>query len=233
MAILLRAAGVPTRLVTGYGPGDRNPFTGYQEVRFSDAHAWVEVYYRSVGWVPYDPTFGVPEARPGWSSRFVAPEVLAAVGRFVGRVLPGPLKTGLSAAGRALAAAAGGARRAWPVALLVGALGVAAAWAWRRHRRRRARGPGATDKAGRAFEDLVKALTPVGHARGPAATPSEYLAGVASDPKLQEEVWANAEVVVRTFERVRFAPPEAQPHDDELAQARAAASRVAELVGRR
>ena len=43
MAVLLRADGIPTRIVTGYGPGERNPFTGYYEVRDSDAHAWVEV----------------------------------------------------------------------------------------------------------------------------------------------------------------------------------------------
>ena len=43
MAVLLRAAGVPTRIATGFGPGERNPFTGYFEVRQSDAHAWVEV----------------------------------------------------------------------------------------------------------------------------------------------------------------------------------------------
>ena len=62
MAVLLRADGIPTRIVTGYGPGERNPFTGYYEVRSSDAHAWVEVYYPGYGWVPYDPTFGVPAA---------------------------------------------------------------------------------------------------------------------------------------------------------------------------
>jgi hypothetical protein len=61
MALMLRASGVPTRLVTGFGEGERNLFTGYWEIRNSDAHAWVEVYYRGVGWVPYDPTFGVPQ----------------------------------------------------------------------------------------------------------------------------------------------------------------------------
>ncbi len=61
MALMLRASGVPTRLVTGFGEGERNVFTGYWEVRNSDAHAWVEVYYRGFGWVPYDPTFGVPQ----------------------------------------------------------------------------------------------------------------------------------------------------------------------------
>ena len=63
LAIMLRTLGIQTRLVTGYGPGERNPLTGYFEVRQSDAHAWVEVFYPGIGWVPYDPTFGVPEPR--------------------------------------------------------------------------------------------------------------------------------------------------------------------------
>ena len=60
MALLLRAVGIPARLVTGFGEGERNLFTGYWEVRNSDAHAWLEVYYPNIGWVEYDPTFGVP-----------------------------------------------------------------------------------------------------------------------------------------------------------------------------
>ena len=76
LAVMLRTLGIQTRLVTGYGPGERNPLTGYFEVKQSDAHAWVEVFYPGIGWVPYDPTFGVPEAAPHGSSRFIGGEVL-------------------------------------------------------------------------------------------------------------------------------------------------------------
>ena len=89
---MLRTLGIPTRLVTGYGPGERNPLTGYFEVKQSDAHAWVEVFYPGIGWVPYDPTFGVPEAAPHASSRFIGGEVLAAIGRFLSSVMPEPVK---------------------------------------------------------------------------------------------------------------------------------------------
>ncbi len=92
MAVMLRTLGIPTRLVTGYGPGERNPLTGYFEVRQSDAHAWVEVFYPGVGWVPYDPTFGVPDAAPRPASRFIAGEVLAALGRFLSDAVPEPVK---------------------------------------------------------------------------------------------------------------------------------------------
>jgi len=57
MAILLREAGVPTRLVQGFLPGDRDE-DGTEVVRFSAAHAWVQVYFPAYGWVDFDPTGG-------------------------------------------------------------------------------------------------------------------------------------------------------------------------------
>jgi hypothetical protein len=58
MAILLREAGIPTRMVQGFLPGDRNATTGVEVVANSKAHAWVEVYFPGYGWVPFDPTGG-------------------------------------------------------------------------------------------------------------------------------------------------------------------------------
>ena len=53
---LMRAAGVPTRVVTGYQGGDLNPVDRIITVRQSDAHAWAEVYLTERGWVRVDPT---------------------------------------------------------------------------------------------------------------------------------------------------------------------------------
>ncbi len=53
---LMRAAGVPARVVTGYQGGDLNPFDRIITVRQSDAHAWAEVYLNGRGWVRVDPT---------------------------------------------------------------------------------------------------------------------------------------------------------------------------------
>ena len=115
LAVMLRTLGIPTRLVTGYGPGERNPLTGYFEVRQSDAHAWVEVLYPGIGWVPYDPTFGVPEAAPHASSRFIGGEVLAAVGRFLSTAVPDSVKKLVRDAGRGIGVVWDGLVRAWPV----------------------------------------------------------------------------------------------------------------------
>lgn len=56
MAILLRAAGVPTRSVNGFYGGEWNEYGNYIAVRSGDAHSWVEVYIDGHGWVPFDPT---------------------------------------------------------------------------------------------------------------------------------------------------------------------------------
>ncbi|MDQ3940624.1 MAG: transglutaminaseTgpA domain-containing protein [Actinomycetota bacterium] len=61
-AIMLRSLGIPTRVVAGYTPGTRNPFTGYYEVKNSDAHSWVEVWFPRFGWYEFDPTFAIPAA---------------------------------------------------------------------------------------------------------------------------------------------------------------------------
>jgi transglutaminase-like putative cysteine protease len=53
---LMRAAGVPARIVTGYQGGEINLVDGYMVVRQTDAHAWAEVWLENRGWVRVDPT---------------------------------------------------------------------------------------------------------------------------------------------------------------------------------
>jgi transglutaminase-like putative cysteine protease len=60
---LMRAAGVPARVVTGYQGGELNPVDGYVTVRQSDAHAWAEVWLGRRGWVRVDPTAAVAPER--------------------------------------------------------------------------------------------------------------------------------------------------------------------------
>ncbi len=60
---LMRAAGIPARLVGGYLGGEPNPFEDYLSVRQMDAHAWAEVWLEGRGWVRYDPTAQVAPER--------------------------------------------------------------------------------------------------------------------------------------------------------------------------
>jgi transglutaminase-like putative cysteine protease len=62
-ATLMRAAGVPARVVIGYQGGLYNPSGGYYMVRQSDAHAWTEVWLAPRGWVRVDPTSAVAPER--------------------------------------------------------------------------------------------------------------------------------------------------------------------------
>ena len=60
---LMRAAGIPARVVTGYQGGYFNTLGNYLLVRQSDAHAWAEVWLNGQGWVRVDPTGAVSPQR--------------------------------------------------------------------------------------------------------------------------------------------------------------------------
>ncbi|MCB1664347.1 MAG: DUF3488 domain-containing transglutaminase family protein [Pseudomonadales bacterium] len=60
---LMRAAGIPARVVVGYQGGEVNPFEGYTMVYQYNAHAWAEVWLENEGWVRFDPTAAVAPER--------------------------------------------------------------------------------------------------------------------------------------------------------------------------
>ena len=60
---LMRAAGIPARVVTGYQGGELNPIGNYLIVRQRDAHAWSEVWLDGRGWTRVDPTAAVAPER--------------------------------------------------------------------------------------------------------------------------------------------------------------------------
>jgi len=62
-ALLMRAAGIPTRVVTGYQGGEVNPLNNELIVRQADAHAWTEIWVAEEGWVRVDPTAAVSPLR--------------------------------------------------------------------------------------------------------------------------------------------------------------------------
>jgi transglutaminase-like putative cysteine protease len=82
--VLMRAMGIPARVVTGYQGGEINPVDGYLTVRQSDAHAWGEVWLAGRGWVRIDPTAAVAPER---------------VEKNLARALPAPSPFGLQGLG--------------------------------------------------------------------------------------------------------------------------------------
>ena len=75
MALMLRYLGVPARVAVGFSSGTYNGRRGVWRVSDHDAHAWVEVWFRGYGWLPFDPT---PSGRPELG-RLSAPYATAVV----------------------------------------------------------------------------------------------------------------------------------------------------------
>jgi transglutaminase-like putative cysteine protease len=88
---LMRAAGIPARVVTGYQGGELNPIDGHVLVRQSEAHAWAEVWLPERGWTQVDPTASVAPARVelGLAAALPARELPAALARLHGGWLRG------------------------------------------------------------------------------------------------------------------------------------------------
>jgi len=88
--VLMRAMGIPARLVTGYQGGELNGVDGFWIVRQSDAHAWTEVWLAGQGWVRVDPTASVAPGRVGSLQRLAPPQGVFAAA--LGNVSPGLLE---------------------------------------------------------------------------------------------------------------------------------------------
>jgi transglutaminase-like putative cysteine protease len=154
--VLLRAEGIPARLVTGFGYGQPAP-NGRRVMLTSDAHAWVEVWYPGLGWSSSDPTAGAAPAVAGPTS-------------VIDRITAQVQSVAASAGGRALLAVG-------LLALgLVGA-GTVRLWLWLRRSRAARAAQAGTAPPGpvlAAFLRLDAAMGPAGSAGRPAETLAEY-----------------------------------------------------------
>ena len=159
--LMLRSLGIPARLATGYSTGDYNPVLDQSVVRERDAHAWVEVWFAGHGWVPVDPTPGVP---PVAATTF--PSHWAAGG--LARLIP-HLEIGAPVA----ALGSLGGLAAVPAALAIGAvIVILLAWLRRRIRPHMSRTQRGEHELLRLYDRLQRRL---GRSRAPHQTPLEYL----------------------------------------------------------
>lgn len=98
LTIMLRSQGVPARLATGYVTGERDRVSGVWNVRGTDAHAWVEVWFPQTGWQPFDPTAEVPFAADAGSGT-IGGDLIAAtvssIGSHRGQIILVVLSAGL------------------------------------------------------------------------------------------------------------------------------------------
>lgn len=85
-AIMMRMAGLPARVVTGYQGGELNSIGDYYVIRQSDAHAWTEVWTPEDGWVRVDPVSAVAPERIALGSSRAAIAGPATVATRLGRL---------------------------------------------------------------------------------------------------------------------------------------------------
>ena len=175
MAILLRMAGIPARVVTGFSPGGYSERKSAWIVRDTDAHSWVEAWFDDDGWVTFDPTpAGTPARsqiaaldRPPEASGDDGADSAADAGGSAARsggVRPDLLGEQSGPGGSSAGAGADGGPAWWWFALAGVALLLLAAWAVLRWRRRSLSPAAALD---RAVAELEAAMRRIGR---PAAT---------------------------------------------------------------
>jgi len=242
LTVLLRAAGVPARVVTGYQGGDLNPIGNYFIIRQSDAHAWTEAWLPDRGWVRVDGVAAVAPERvaigsSGWSQSPATNQIRTLRSSWLRRTAlffdavnvrwhawvvgygPDLQRALLESLGiRNLRRAERGAvLLGLAVALTVGVLlALQLHFAWRR--RRRPRRDAAAEQFSAFTARLAKlAVTP----RAPSEAPEAYAARAASAlPEAAEEIAG----IVGTYLRARYEPDPERHALDEL-RARVAAFR--------
>jgi hypothetical protein len=210
-AIMLRTLDLPARVIAGYTPGTRNPFTGYYEVKSSDAHTWVELWFPRYGWYEFDPTFAIPPAHEDLASTVPLSKVFDFLSEHLKDALPSGLK---DFAGGILA---GGL-------VVVVAVGIWMGWRRRPKPKELAGLPLVAGVGGgpvtRAFRRFERALAQTGRARSPNETAAELIRRATFRRKAG--IPASA---LRAFEKERYGAEE--PTEDE---ARAAVAELARLA---
>lgn len=159
LVVMLRSLGIPARLAVGYAAGERNPFTGLYEVKASDAHSWVEVYFPGLSaWQGFDPTASVPLAGDA-GPRTAGSGVL----KYLAKVIPTRIPPGVARAVGLLAAVVA---VGWSVILWIGVAGrrreeAAAPWPVGFTRRLQAAGEarGRPRRKGQTVTEYVSDLT--------------------------------------------------------------------------
>jgi transglutaminase-like putative cysteine protease len=161
LAVMLRSLGIPTRMVVGYSPGDYIPpppedaaAIGKYLVLERHAHAWVEAYFPTYGWIQFEPTASEPLLTRPESMSDLLPSTTPTppYGNDLQeledlrnqRESLGPLPPASSGV-------AGWIRRNWELLVAALAVVIASALAWRIYRRRQASFYGSVDLISRLF----------------------------------------------------------------------------------
>ena len=224
---LMRAGGVPARVVTGYQGGEWNPTGKYFVVRQSDAHAWAEVWIDGRGWRRVDPTAIVAPERLQRGILDILPGALSDTTRLLHTtplfaklwqewdalniawtesVVKFDLNSQLGILERL------GLRAADWTALVVALGGGLVGWlAWIAWHVGHSAGPRPADPLARAYARLCKKLARAGIARESYEGPIDYGARIArSRPDLASRV----EPLLARYAQLRYGPASASVPDE-------------------
>jgi len=217
--VLMRGAGLPARVVTGYQGGEQNPINGYLVVRQRDAHAWAEVWLPGQGWTRVDPTSAVVPQRIERGINAAIPPTVGAAGlsftpapaiadtlRRLRQTLDavqtswnawvlgyGPSRQRELLAGLGIDAASHAALVITLTTCLTVLLGLLALWLFARRVRR--------DPVRAAYATFCARLARRGLTRRPAEGPRDFAARVAAQrPDLRESVHQ----ITRDYEALRY-----------------------------
>jgi len=250
-AVLLRAVGIPSVVVTGYAGGEWNPYGGYFLLRQSDAHSWVEAYIDGA-WRTYDPTPAALVPEPGFRRQMI--EAIDALQmRWYRYVINYTLEDQAEAAlslrdaterlWQSLArdwqksfsmgdTVNGVGKVSWRVVALFVTLIAIVVWAWRL-RSGDARSPdGAVSLVTRNYLTLLRSLAARGLEKGATETPLEFYRRIA--PRLDGHAGAVAEITA-LYHEARFSgrPGPSTALDRAVEQAVAALAAEAPAAGAR
>jgi transglutaminase-like putative cysteine protease len=215
MAVMARALGIPSRVATGFTPGERVEDGSYV-VRAHDAHAWPELYFEGAGWVRFEPTpAGRTGVAPEWTQ--VPADDGAAATDTPGQLGPTAqlpedlLDPNLDPGGGVAGSSGGPPSQLLPIAggVLAAAVLVSlpwgAAWIHRQLRWRRAAGH-PIGEAEAAWIDLRDAAADCGLGWAPSSTPRAVSRQLAKDAGLYADARELLNRITLTTERARYAP---------------------------
>jgi transglutaminase-like putative cysteine protease len=214
MGIMLRMAGVPSRVVLGYthaNPDSNGVFT----VTTTNAHAWVEAYFDGLGWIPFDPTPIAGAAGGATTSLAWAPHATFNTGPSSTATASNPSKPTVEASGNASGASSAnrgsgsGPGFSWQLLVVVIVLimllivaSVPAALRWRRRRGRlRAARRGDPDPL---WAELSDTAIDLGYVWSDARTPRQVVGWLA--PQVRGEPATSLRTLASAIESSRYAP---------------------------
>jgi transglutaminase-like putative cysteine protease len=214
---LMRAGGVPARVVTGYQGGEWNPIGGYFVVRQLDAHAWAEVWVDGRGWRRIDPTAIVAPERLRRSILDLLPDAISGRTRLVhasawltdllqewdalntawnARVVNFDVNSQLKILERLGVHSAD-----WPALVAALGCGLVAWFTWIAWHIGRSPAPQPPDRLARAYARLCAKLARAGIRRNPAEGPLAYAHRVASR---RPDLSPRAEPLLKRYAQLRY-----------------------------